>query len=65
MIYAQVHLTLPAWASTDIDPLARFDNDEARMRFVAGLARRTSNSAPAVRSAPRFLTATVAWSASA
>ena len=40
MIYAQVHLTLPAWASTDIDPLVRFDNDEARMRFVAGLARK-------------------------
>ncbi|HRG15050.1 MAG TPA: nucleoside deaminase [Pseudomonadota bacterium] len=40
MIHAQVHLTLPAWASTDIDPLVRFDNDEARMRFVAGLARK-------------------------
>lgn len=40
MIYAQVHLTLPAWVSSDIDPLTRFDDDDARMRFVAGLARK-------------------------
>ena len=40
MIYAQVHLTLPAWVSSDIDPLARFEDDDARMRFVAGLARK-------------------------
>jgi len=40
MIYAQVHLNLPAWVSSDIDPLALFADDQARMRFVAGLARK-------------------------
>ena len=40
MIYAQVHLNLPAWVSSDIDPLALFADDHARMRFVAGLARK-------------------------
>lgn len=40
MIYAQVHLTLPEWVSADIEPGLRFSDDEARMRFVAGLARK-------------------------
>lgn len=40
MIYAQIHLNLPAWVSSDIDPLALFADDVARMRFVAGLARK-------------------------
>jgi tRNA(Arg) A34 adenosine deaminase TadA len=40
MIYAQVHLTLPEWVSADIEPGLRFNDDEARMRLVAGLARK-------------------------
>jgi tRNA(Arg) A34 adenosine deaminase TadA len=40
MIYAQVHLTLPAWIHQEIDADAVYPDDDTRMALVIGLARR-------------------------
>lgn len=40
MIYAQVHLTLPAWIHQEVDIDRNYEDDAARMALVIQLARR-------------------------
>lgn len=40
MLYAQVHLTLPAWVHEAVDPLAWYPQPEQRMALAIALARR-------------------------
>ena len=40
MIYAQVHLTLPAWIFQEVDSSRPYRTDEERMALAAQLARR-------------------------
>lgn len=40
MLYAQVHLTLPAWVFQEVDTEQRYDSAEQRMALAAQLARR-------------------------
>jgi tRNA(Arg) A34 adenosine deaminase TadA len=40
MIYAQVHLTLPAWIHQEVDADITYPSDEERMALVIQLARR-------------------------
>lgn len=40
MIYAQVHLTLPAWIHEEVDIDRTYPDDETRMALVIRLARR-------------------------
>ncbi len=40
MIYAQVHLTLPAWIFQEVDASRLYRTDEERMALAAQLARR-------------------------
>jgi tRNA(Arg) A34 adenosine deaminase TadA len=40
MIYAQVHLTLPAWVHQEVDIDSSYPDDETRMALVIRLARR-------------------------
>ncbi len=40
MIYAQVHLTLPAWIHQEVDIDRSYEDDATRMALVIGLARR-------------------------
>jgi tRNA(Arg) A34 adenosine deaminase TadA len=40
MLYAQVHLTLPAWVHDAIDPAAAFVSDEDKVALAIGLSQR-------------------------
>ncbi|MDH5822166.1 nucleoside deaminase [Luteimonas sp. RD2P54] len=40
MLYAQVHLTLPAWVHEAVDPTAAIDGDEAKVALAVALSRR-------------------------
>lgn len=40
MLYAQVHLTLPAWVHEAVDPHAVFAGDDAKVALAVDLARR-------------------------
>jgi tRNA(Arg) A34 adenosine deaminase TadA len=39
MLFAQVHLTLPAWVHQAIDPALVCADDESKVRFAIGLSR--------------------------
>jgi tRNA(Arg) A34 adenosine deaminase TadA len=40
MLYAQVHLTLPAWVHQEVDADAQYGSDEARVALAIRLSRR-------------------------
>ncbi|KAF1690805.1 nucleoside deaminase [Pseudoxanthomonas taiwanensis] len=40
MLYAQVHLTLPAWIHEVVDPAATYESDEAKVALAIELSRR-------------------------
>jgi tRNA(Arg) A34 adenosine deaminase TadA len=40
MLYAQVHLTLPAWVHEAVDPAATYAGDEAKVALAIELSRR-------------------------
>jgi tRNA(Arg) A34 adenosine deaminase TadA len=40
MLYAQTHLTLPAWIHTGIDTARRYEDDEAKVALAIDLSRR-------------------------
>lgn len=40
MLYAQVHLTLPAWVHQEVDTTALYPTDEARVALAIQLSRR-------------------------
>ncbi|HZH43913.1 MAG TPA: nucleoside deaminase [Lysobacter sp.] len=40
MLYAQVHLTLPAWVHEAVDPLATYPDDDAKVALAIELSRR-------------------------
>lgn len=39
MLYAQVHLTLPAWVHDHVDPARAYPGDEAKVAFAIDLSR--------------------------
>ncbi|WP_411832736.1 nucleoside deaminase [Pseudoxanthomonas mexicana] len=45
MLYAQVHLTLPAWVHEAVDTAATFDDDAAKVALAIDLSRRNVDAA--------------------